>query len=287
MSALSHSEVADTKAAQVPSPRAAASQAGEATGCLRRAVGALVALQRPGGFWKGELETNVTMDAEDLLLREFLGIRTVAQTASSARWIRSRQRDDGTWANFFGGPPELSTTIESYVALRLAGDPVEAEHMRRAAPLHPGVRRCRAQPGLHPDLAGLVRPVAVGRAPGPAAGADLPAAVVVPLNIYDFACWARQTVVALTVVSAHRPVHAAADSASTSFAAACPPRAPEPLSDLGAADSNVLDRVLHRYERRPVKSSAQAALRRAERGSCTARRPTGRGAASSRRGSTR
>ena len=29
----------------------------------------------------------------------------------------------------------------------------------------------------------------------------------VPLNIYDFGCWARQTIVALSVVSAHRPVH--------------------------------------------------------------------------------
>ncbi len=29
-----------------------------------------------------------------------------------------------------------------------------------------------------------------------------------PLNIYDFACWARQTIVPLTVVAAHRPQHA-------------------------------------------------------------------------------
>src|SRR6202011_3686659 len=28
----------------------------------------------------------------------------------------------------------------------------------------------------------------------------------VPLNVYDFACWARQTIVALSVVKAHRPV---------------------------------------------------------------------------------
>ena len=40
------------------------------------------------------------MDAEDLLLRQFLGIRTDEQTRESARWIRSKQRDDGTWANF-------------------------------------------------------------------------------------------------------------------------------------------------------------------------------------------
>ena len=37
------------------------------------------------------------MDAEDLLLRQFLGIRTEEQTAASATWIRSNQRDDGTW----------------------------------------------------------------------------------------------------------------------------------------------------------------------------------------------
>ncbi|MBO0691823.1 MAG: hypothetical protein J2P58_02905, partial [Acidimicrobiaceae bacterium] len=34
----------------------------------------LLGLQHPDGYWKGELETNVSMDAEDLLLRHFLGI---------------------------------------------------------------------------------------------------------------------------------------------------------------------------------------------------------------------
>ncbi len=33
----------------------------------------------PTGWWKGELDTNVTMDAEDLLLRQFLGILTPEQ----------------------------------------------------------------------------------------------------------------------------------------------------------------------------------------------------------------
>src|SRR5580658_10422447 len=99
---------------------------------VKGAVDTLVSLQDPAGWWKGELETNVTMDAEDLLLREFLGVRNEEQTVGAAKWIRSQQREDGTWANFFGGPPELSTTIEAYVALRLAGDLPEAEHMVRA-----------------------------------------------------------------------------------------------------------------------------------------------------------
>ena len=58
----------------------------------------LRSLQSPAGWWKAPLDTNVTMDAEDLLMREFLGIRDEAIVAASARWIRSQQRADGTWA---------------------------------------------------------------------------------------------------------------------------------------------------------------------------------------------
>src|ERR1700753_543407 len=93
----------------------------------------LLSLQSEAGWWRGELQTNVTMDAEDLLLREFLGVRRADETERSAAWIRSQQRADGTWANFYGGPGDLSTTIEAYWALRLAGDQIDAEHMRVAA----------------------------------------------------------------------------------------------------------------------------------------------------------
>src|SRR5262249_58445540 len=72
---------------------------------LARARDHLLGLQHEPGWWQGELETNVTMDAEDMLLREFLQIRTREQTETSARWIASKQRKDGTWANFYGGPP--------------------------------------------------------------------------------------------------------------------------------------------------------------------------------------
>src|SRR5947209_2730007 len=42
-----------------------------ATHALARARDRLLSLQSPQGWWKGELQTNVTMDAEDLLLRKF------------------------------------------------------------------------------------------------------------------------------------------------------------------------------------------------------------------------
>ena len=96
---------------------------------LAKARDHLLSLQDPRGWWIGELETNVTMDAEDVLLRHFLGILTEVELAETAGWIRSQQREDGTWANFYGGPGDLSTTVEAYVALKLAGDPADAPHM--------------------------------------------------------------------------------------------------------------------------------------------------------------
>ena len=228
---------------------------------LKNAVDALVALQSEEGWWKGELETNVTMDAEDLLLREFLGIRTQEQTDATAKWIRSRQREDGTWANFFGGPPELSTTIEAYVALRLAGDSPDDEHLVRARQhiiSAGGIERSRTFTRIWLAMFDLwpwaELPV-------------IPAELVfvprrVPLNVYDFACWARQTVVALTIVSAYRPTHQLSfrvDELKTGT------RRPRESIRTWAGRFLAVDRVLHIYERRPLKFLRHAALRRAER----------------------
>ena len=58
---------------------------------IDRAQQYLLSLQDPDGWWKGPLDTNVTMDAEDLLMREFLGIRDeriVAQTAAMEQLSR-------------------------------------------------------------------------------------------------------------------------------------------------------------------------------------------------------
>ena len=133
--------------------RASRRSTAPSTGCSRSSI------RTAGG--RALLETNVTIDAEDLLLREFLGVRTTSDTAATAAWIRSKQRDDGTWANFYGGPADLSTTVEAYAALRLAGDPADAEHMRSAREFVLAHGRRRAHAGLHEDLARALRAVAV------------------------------------------------------------------------------------------------------------------------------
>ncbi|MGH3263895.1 MAG: hypothetical protein ACRDNS_18105, partial [Trebonia sp.] len=186
----------------------------------------LLRLQDDAGWWKGELETNVTMEAEDLMLRQFLGIREEEQTQETARWIRAKQRDDGTWATFYAGPADVSTTVEAYVALRLAGDDPSEPHMAKAAEFvrsAGGVESSRVFTRLWLALFGLW------------SWDDLPTMPPemiflpswFPLNVYDWACWARQTVVPLTIVNTirpHRPMGFEIDELPT-VAPAAPPAA--------------------------------------------------------------
>ncbi|GAA4191864.1 squalene--hopene cyclase [Microbispora amethystogenes] len=233
--------------------------ASRAATALEAARDHLLALQSPEGWWKGELQTNVTMDAEDLLLREFLGVRTAAETAEAARWIRSQQQAGGGWANFHDGPADLSTTVEAYVALRLAGDPPSAPHLRAAADLVRhlgGVESARVFTRIWLALFGLWRwedlPV-------------IPPEIVFlppwcPLNVYDWACWARQTIVPLTIVTAHRPVRPLPFGLTELRTGRRPPSPPRTSVDTAFA---ALDHMLHRYERRPLAGLRRAALRRA------------------------
>ena len=234
----------------------------DAEDALGRAVELLLSLQQPAGWWKGELETNVTMDAEDMLLREFLGIREAEATARCADWIRSQQRDDGTWSNFYGGPADLSTTIESYVALRLAGDTPEQPHMRAAA------EQIRAAGGLQKARVFTHIWLALfGAWPWSHVPAVPPEMIFlprwVPLNVYDFACWARQTVVALSVVLSLRPVRPLPFSLEE-LEGQQPWAQPEATSLLGRG-LVALDGLLHAYERLPIKPLRRVALSRVER----------------------
>ncbi|MFE0700818.1 squalene--hopene cyclase [Streptomyces sp. NPDC058872] len=225
-----------------------------------RAVEHLLARQDAAGWWKGDLETNVTMDAEDLLLRQFLGILDARTTRAAALHIRREQREDGAWATFYDGPGELSATVEAYVALRLAGDPPEAPHMARASAwvrAHGGIASARVftriwlalfgwwswedLPELPPELLFLPK--------------------WFPLNIYDFGCWARQTIVPLTVVSAKRPVRPAPFPLDELHTDPARPRPPRPLAPATGWDGifQRLDKALHVYHRfapRGVRSTA-------------------------------
>ena len=227
---------------------------------LDKACRHLLRLQDADGWWKGELATNVTMEAEDLLMREFLGIRTPSQTTPTARWIRGQQRQDGSWANFPGGPGDLSTTIEAYAALRLAGDSPEAAHLSIARQFildHGGVERSRVFTKLWLAL--------FGEWPWQRVPAIPPEVVLLPrwfpLNVYDFACWARQTIVPLSIVRSLRPVRPLPFQLDELKTGHKLPRPPSLRRRAGWLYR--LDALLRGYERIAIGPVRRNALRRA------------------------
>ncbi|MDX2646627.1 squalene--hopene cyclase [Streptomyces sp. PA03-1a] len=232
----------------------------------RRATGHLLARQHPDGWWKGDLETNVTMDAEDLLLRQFLGIQDERVVGAAARWIRSQQRDDGAWATFHGGPRDLSATVEAYVALRLAGDAPEEPWMAAASAFvreQGGIARSRVFTRIWLALFGWWRWDDLP---------ELPPELIylpkwVPLNIYSFASWARQTIVPLTIVGAHRPVRPAPFTLDELHTDPARPNPPVPRAPLSSWDGffQRVDRALHAYRKVTVRPLRRAAMRSAAR----------------------
>jgi squalene-hopene/tetraprenyl-beta-curcumene cyclase len=256
--------------------------AGRARTALNQATDHLIGLQDEQGWWKGELETNVTMDAEDLLLREFLGIRTAEQTQAAARWISSQRRPDGTWANSRGGPADLSTTIEAYVALRLAGDSPDDDHMARTAGWIRGAGGIAAARVFTRIWLALF-----GEWPWEDLPVMPPEMIYLPawfpLNVYDWACWARQTIVPLTIVGSLRPVRqlpfgldelnpagtghgpdgtaAASTDATGTGATGTGPAGTRP--DRWAVLFGGLDRALHVYHRHGLRAAPMRAVRTA------------------------
>jgi squalene-hopene/tetraprenyl-beta-curcumene cyclase len=171
---------------------------------IDRGTRRLLELQRPDGIWVGELESNVTMTAQHLFWHHYLDLRTPDLDRRIANELLARMRDDGTWAIWFEGPPDLSTSIEAYVACRLAGvdpGPRALAFIQREG----GIPKSRLFTRCFMALLGQwpwqkmvpIPPELVLLPPG------------APFSIYDFSCWARQTFVALSVAQSLRPVRPA------------------------------------------------------------------------------
>ena len=237
---------------------------------IRRTQDYFLRTQRADGYWVGELETNVSMAAEYLLLTQFLGIADDERWRKVATYLKGRQSADGTWTIYFGGPPDLNATVEAYFALKLAGASPDDPYMRRAREFvlsAGGIPRVRVftkiwlalfgqwdwrgVPALPPELMFLPR--------------------WFPLNIYDFASWARATIVPMLIILTERPVcpipeNARIDELYPRGRKQTPYSLPKPknrLSWKGFFDA--ADSVLRSYDRVAIGPLREAAYRAAER----------------------
>jgi squalene-hopene/tetraprenyl-beta-curcumene cyclase len=241
----------------------------QADAAMERVVGRFRRTQAPEGYWWGELESNPTMEAEYVLLTRFLGSDEGERIGRVAEDIRRRQSPDGSWRMYHGGPGDVSTTIECYFALKLAGDGADAPHMARARAFvreRGGPARARIFTKVWLALFGQwdwegtpVMPPELILLPERA-----------PFSIYRFASWARATIVPLLVVLAQRPTRPVPPALGIGelyppgpVDMALPRRSRARVSVEGAF--MVGDRALRVLERSPVKPLRRLALRRIER----------------------
>jgi squalene-hopene/tetraprenyl-beta-curcumene cyclase len=224
---------------------------------LDAGVQRLLSLQKPDGHWVAELESNVTMTAQHIFWHEFLRIADEDTVRRCANELLARRRDDGTWAIYWGGEPDLAATVEAYTALRMAGfaaDDPRLDGARRFVEEQGGIGASRVFTRMWLALFGLW--------PWDEIQAIPPELVLLspelPLSVYSFGCWARQTLVALSIVMHYRPVR----------------RLPEERLareiDLGPVERpqtawNLLDSAIRWYNRRPIQPGRARALAYAER----------------------
>ena len=161
--------------------------------------------QDPEGFWVGMLESNSCMEAEWLLLMHFLSY-THPRKQDLVNSILNAQRSDGAWESYYEAPSgDINSTVECYAALKAVGMSADDEPLVKAREwifAHGGLSGIRVFTRYWLAL--------LGEWPWDKTP-NLPPEVIAnprwfPFNIYNFASWARATLLPLAVLSARRAV---------------------------------------------------------------------------------
>ncbi len=237
------------------------------TGALRKSVAFMRTLQRTDGYWWFALEANESIGAEFIFLMHYLGDVDAEIQAGICRRILDVQRIDGTWSLYFDGPPDLSTTVECYLALKMAGFSADHPALRIAREyiiMNGGIEKTRVFTKIHLAMFGIV--------PWKAAPA-MPAEFVLlpkwfPFTIYSFSSWARATIVPLLVFMSHKkvcelPAYARIDEL---FVTPAENRKYSVTHDKGLISWEsffiILDKCLKLYERFPLKALRKYSIKK-------------------------
>ncbi|MBD9355156.1 squalene--hopene cyclase [Methylomonas albis] len=96
---------------------------------IERAQEKLLSLQSPEGYWVFELEADCTIPSEYIMMMHYLDDIDEELQRKIAVYLRSRQAEDGSFPLFTGGPGDISGSVKTYYALKMAGDSIDAPHM--------------------------------------------------------------------------------------------------------------------------------------------------------------
>ncbi len=234
-----------------------------------QATEALLTLQTEEGYWWAELESNVSITAEYLMLHRFLGLPG-DKFPGLINEILSQQLDNGAWSIWYGDGGNLSTTVEAYQALKMAGLPAADPRLKKARRFildHGGVLASRVFTRIYLALFGQVSWEGIPLLPvefillPPRSG----------FSFYEFSSWSRATMIPLSIVMAHRPVCPLPPELGVGELFTDPDetfgRQRVTWKKRGSSLENffvVVDRLLKLYARRPLPLVRRLALQRAE-----------------------
>ncbi|HXI57190.1 MAG TPA: squalene--hopene cyclase [Polyangia bacterium] len=215
----------------------------------------LLARQQDAGFWCGELEGDTTLESYLILLEAFFGRPGSEKCVALGRVIRAEMLPDGGWAQYRGGPPEISVSVLSYLALKVAGERADAPHMQRARDAIArlgGVARANTYTKYHLAFFGQYPWTQVPAIPPEMV--FLPGAS--PFTVYDMSSWSRTIFVPLSILYAAKPIIALPEGSGVPELFAPGPdgvAASQPASSDGAWKKFFfgVDRLLKGYERLP------------------------------------
>ncbi|HJV35693.1 squalene--hopene cyclase [Geomonas sp.] len=226
--------------------------------------------QLPKGYWWAELESNVTITAEYIMLFHFLGLVDHERQRKMANYLLSKQTEEGFWTIYYGGPGDLSTTVEAYFALKLAGYPAEHPAMEKARRFvldQGGIIKTRVFTKIFLAMFGEFAWFGV-----PSMPVEL---TLLPnwayFNMYEFSSWARATIIPLSVVMDKRPVKKLPPAMRVQELFVRPPR---PIDYTFTKEDGILtwknffigaDHMLKVYERSPIRPFKKKALAEIEK----------------------
>jgi squalene-hopene/tetraprenyl-beta-curcumene cyclase len=163
----------------------------------------LLGQQKGDGHWCGELQGDTILESEYVLLMAFLG-REGEACRKAARYLLSQQTASGGWANYPGGPDDLSVTVKAYLALKLTGHDPDATYMSRAREVVRGLGGAAGCNSFTKFYLALL-----GQFPYANCASVPVEMVLLPrwfyFNLYAMSSWTRTIVVPLSIFSACKP----------------------------------------------------------------------------------
>jgi squalene-hopene/tetraprenyl-beta-curcumene cyclase len=237
---------------------------------IERAKTWLLGQQHEDGYWCGELEADVMLEADYIFMHTLLGTGEPGKMQRALNEILRHQNEDGGWSLYPGGPSNINYGVKAYLALKLMGwskDHPVLVKAREWVLAHGGVTECNTFTKIYLCSLGQYDYNAVPAVP--------PEIVLFPnwfyFNIYEISSWSRGILVPLSIIYAKKP-----------FKKLAPEHGIEELFVGGRKNANLhlrwdkksvvswrnffllCDRLTHWFERVHIRPLRKVAIRKAE-----------------------